>query len=164
MKRCQTARYAKGQPSGERGRRSGTRRTLGRPPPLPLRFSLCTLFPQTSLPLPATAMRLLESLLIAVTIVSFNGFLERASRSLYNIQLFSVSRNGRTMCAPTEKMRKTPSLCGKSGRETRPLHKSRGTVVQQFRITNSEFTQTFSPSDILSYPSAVQDSHALSIR
>ncbi|MCI5905519.1 MAG: hypothetical protein MRZ61_10310, partial [Oscillospiraceae bacterium] len=44
----------------------------------PLRFSLCTLFPQTSNPLQATAMRFPVNLLFAVTIVSFNDFLERA--------------------------------------------------------------------------------------
>ena len=66
---------------GARGRRSAQKGRWVALPLTPLRFSLCTLFPQTPNPLPATAMRLLESLLIAVTIVNFNSFLERASRS-----------------------------------------------------------------------------------
>ena len=57
----------------------------------PLRFSLCTLVPQTSNPLQATAMRLLISLLLAVTVVGFCVG-ERASHYLHNIQLLSISR------------------------------------------------------------------------
>ena len=132
---------------GVRGRRSGTIGTLGRPPPYPLAvFPLHSLSPNPQPP-PGHRYAVSGKFSGAYFLWVFcRQFSERASRSCFVGALI-----GRTMCAPTEKMRKTLNLFGKMGknRDGKPVPYINYTPCRlcnnsELHIPNSEFNTPLS--------------------